>query len=67
MRYRYALGLLALCVVAQAHAQTYPARAIRLISPFPPGGGSSGEFAAFIGVEMARWGKVVREAGVQPE
>jgi len=40
MRYRYALGLLALCVLAQAHAQTYPARAIRLISPFPPGGGS---------------------------
>ncbi len=30
-------------------------------------GGTPGEFAAFIGVEVAKWGKVVREAGVQPE
>ncbi len=31
---------LALCVVPFTHAQTYPTKPIRLISPYPPGGGT---------------------------
>jgi tripartite-type tricarboxylate transporter receptor subunit TctC len=35
----YALGF-ALCAASAAWAQTYPNKAIRLISPYPPGGGT---------------------------
>jgi len=32
-------GLLFSCLVALAHAQSYPSKPIRLIAPYPPGGG----------------------------
>jgi tripartite-type tricarboxylate transporter receptor subunit TctC len=32
-----------------------------------PGGGTPGEFAAFIESETARWGEVVRRAGIKPD
>ncbi|MGE0557145.1 MAG: Bug family tripartite tricarboxylate transporter substrate binding protein [Burkholderiales bacterium] len=38
---RILLGLAAICAgIAPALAQTYPAKTIRLISPYPPGGGT---------------------------
>lgn len=35
---RLVLALLALCTVLPATAQNYPAKTVRLVSPFPPGG-----------------------------
>jgi tripartite-type tricarboxylate transporter receptor subunit TctC len=35
---RLVLALLALCTAVPAMAQNYPAKAVRLVSPFPPGG-----------------------------
>jgi tripartite-type tricarboxylate transporter receptor subunit TctC len=36
---RFALALVCVCLAAaQAAAQSYPARAVRLVIPFPPGG-----------------------------
>jgi tripartite-type tricarboxylate transporter receptor subunit TctC len=32
-----------------------------------PGGGTPAAFAAFIQAEMARWAKVAKDAGIQPE
>lgn len=32
-----------------------------------PGGGTSQQFSEFLVVEMAKWGKVARDAGIQPE
>jgi tripartite-type tricarboxylate transporter receptor subunit TctC len=34
---------------------------------FEPAGGSAEQFAAFIGSEIAKWAKVVKAAGVEPE
>ena len=31
------------------------------------GGGSSQQFADFIGIEMTKWAKVAKDAGIQPE
>lgn len=35
---RLVVGLLVLCTALPATAQNYPAKAVRLVSPFPPGG-----------------------------
>ena len=35
---RFILALLALCAALPAAAQNYPAKTIRLVSPFSPGG-----------------------------
>jgi tripartite-type tricarboxylate transporter receptor subunit TctC len=32
-----------------------------------PGGGTPQQFSEFLGVEMAKWSKVARDAGIQPE
>jgi tripartite-type tricarboxylate transporter receptor subunit TctC len=37
---RFAAALLAALIASTVHAQQYPARSIRFISPFPPGGGN---------------------------
>ena len=35
---RLVLAVLALCTAVPAMAQNYPAKTVRLVSPFPPGG-----------------------------
>ncbi len=62
MRIHAALGVL-LCagalVAAQAVAQPYPAKPIRVIVPFPPGG-TSDILTRLIGAEIAKsWGQQV--------
>ena len=61
-------------------AAGYPAKTIRMIIALAPGGGvdTAGrlvgqkpvgsppdEFAAYVKTETAKWGKLVREAGIQ--
>ena len=47
-----AILVIALTISTQAQAQTYPNRPIRLISPFPPGGGND-VLARIIGAKLA--------------
>jgi tripartite-type tricarboxylate transporter receptor subunit TctC len=47
-----AIAALVLTMQAQAEAQTYPNRPIRIISPFPPGGGND-VLARIIGAKLA--------------
>lgn len=64
----FAIVLTALAAMLPAAAQSYPARAIRMIIPWPPGGGSSEKFATFIGTETARWVKLIKAAaGIKAE
>jgi tripartite-type tricarboxylate transporter receptor subunit TctC len=37
---RFLIGVALACLVAGAAAQTYPSKPVRLISPYPPGGGT---------------------------
>ena len=39
-RLRRAIGIALLAAASAAHAQSFPSRPIRLISPYPPGGGN---------------------------
>src|SRR5262245_10313097 len=39
MHRNFIFALLALAIVAEAGAQTFPNRPLRIINPFPPGGG----------------------------
>ena len=64
----------ALCVVAitlaipqwlaQALAQTYPAKPIRLIAPYPPGGGVD-TVEKRIPAEISKWAGVIKGANLK--
>lgn len=47
-----ALALLLICCASSTLAQTYPAKPIRLIVPYPPGGGTD-FFARLVGAKMS--------------
>jgi tripartite-type tricarboxylate transporter receptor subunit TctC len=45
-------------------AQEFPTKPIRLIVPFPAGG-TPEYFGNFINAEIAKWAKVIKDAGVE--
>ena len=45
-------------------AQNYPHKAIRFIMPYPAGN-TPAQFASYIKLELVKWGKVIKEAGIR--
>lgn len=51
-------------VVPSALADKYPAKPIRLISPFVPGGGSPEELHKLIRRDVEKWRKTIADARI---
>jgi tripartite-type tricarboxylate transporter receptor subunit TctC len=66
-RWRRAAVLAAAVLPLAVHAQNYPTKPVRMIVPFPPGGGTPAERLDDLKSEIAKWGKVIKAAGIQPE
>ena len=49
---RHALAVIAACLLGSAHAQVYPAKPVRLIVPYPAGGGTD-FFARTVGAQLS--------------
>jgi len=64
------LVLLALCMQTAGAQAVYPNRPIKLIVPFPAGGGieavggSAADFTQKIAEDTARWSKVIKDANI---
>lgn len=62
---RPALGLVSFAVLAgTASAQTWPARPVRVLAGFAPGGGTPGQFEAFAKAEVAKYARLVKDAHI---
>ena len=61
-----AAALLAVAATTQAQ-QNYPNQPIRLIVPWPPGGGTPGDFDRFVASELRRYADVVKASGAKVE
>ena len=51
--------LLAFCAAVAAHAQTFPARPVKILVPFPPGGGIDVLVRAMAAELSPKWGQAV--------
>ncbi len=64
------LVLLALCTQTAGAQAVYPNRPLKLIVPFPAGGGieavggSAADFTQKIAEDTARWSKVIKDANI---
>ena len=56
-----------LLFAASVHAQNYPNQPVKLIVPWPPGGGSPEDFAKFIQSEILRYADIVKASGAKVE
>jgi tripartite-type tricarboxylate transporter receptor subunit TctC len=71
----FRIAFLALFLATHAVAQDWPARQIRIIVPFAPGGiadtrpvgNTPDEYTAQIRADLAQWGPIVKRAGVRIE
>ena len=63
---RTAIALRAVTLCADVAAQACPAKAVRWIVPYPPGG-TPEQAGAFFRSEMAKWSKIAQAAGLKPE
>ena len=62
---------------AQSMVQTFPTKPVTIIVPdvrqklaaagIEPAGGTAAQFGEFIQVEMVKWAKVAKDAGIKPE
>lgn len=50
-----------------ARLQSAPERELLIAQGFEPVGNAPAEFLSYIGSEIAKWGRVVRNAGIRPE
>jgi len=53
MKQRFAVTACAMLLVSLAHAQTYPTRPVRVIVPYPAGGGTDIVMRASIAARMS--------------
>ena len=67
MARRYWLAATALAFAGYVHGQGYPNQPIKLIVPWPPGGGSPDDFTRFVGSEIARYADIVKASGAKVE
>jgi len=67
MAMRNCLAVALLACAASPAAQNYPNQPIRLIVPWPPGGGTPGDFERFVASELRRYADVVKASGAKVE
>lgn len=65
--------VIALVAAGHAYSQAYPAKPVRVIVPFPAGGGGEPvsstpeEFRAVLQRDLVKWAKVAKQANVKAD